>query len=102
MTRSLEKHSITWQGILIEIRYEARWLGTTGPFSTAHLEVETLVPERAPLPITETGYRSHFTNADDIAADGGPIAFVIAWLDHAAQSQAWKDQTEKARQLTLF
>ncbi|WP_457811904.1 hypothetical protein [Sinorhizobium meliloti] len=102
MKRSIETHDISWRGFVIRIRYEAQWLGSTGPFSTAHLQVDTLVPERAPLPITETGYRSHFANAADIEADGGPVAFVIAWLDHAAQSQDWKDRTEKARQLTLF
>lgn len=39
MKRSIRTDTITWQGRAIEIRYEACWLGTTGPFSTAHLEV---------------------------------------------------------------
>lgn len=102
MKRSIETHIITWRGITIEVRYEAAWLGSTGPYSTAHLEVAALAPERAPLPITETGYRSHFANREGIGEVGGPVEFVTAWLDHSATKTRWKEQEESARQLTLF
>lgn len=102
MTRSIETHTITWRGLVIDIRYEACWLGTEGPFSTAHLEVDVRSPERAPLPFTETGYRSHFTQAEVIAEAGGPVAFVEAWLEQAAKSAAWKQHEQAARQMTLF
>lgn len=102
MTRSLETHTITWRGITIEISYEERWLGSDGPFSTAHLQLRAIAPERAPLPMTETGYRSHFTPASVIAEAGGPVAFVEQWLDHEAGSKTWKEREEAARQMTLF
>ena len=102
MTRSFETHRIVWRGITIEVRYEERWLDSDGPYSTAHLELRALEPERAPLPMTETGYRSHFTPASVIAEASGPVAFVKAWLDHAAGSKAWKDKEAAARQMTLF
>ncbi|KQZ26519.1 hypothetical protein ASD50_03680 [Mesorhizobium sp. Root552] len=102
MTRSLENHTIIWRGFSIEVRYEQNWLGTEGPFSTAHLQVNTVEPENAPLPITETGYRSRFIDAETIAEAGGPVAFVKAWLDQAAEAKSWKEQQEKARQMTLF
>ncbi|MDE3767575.1 hypothetical protein [Sinorhizobium meliloti] len=102
MRRAIKTHNIVWRGIAIEITYEAQWLGSDGPYSMAHLAITALAPERAALPITETGYRSHFANAEDIEADGGPVAFVTAWLDHAAESKGWKDSQEKARQLSLF
>lgn len=44
MTRSRETHRITWRGIVLEIRYEAQWLGHDGPFATAHLEIESIEP----------------------------------------------------------
>lgn len=72
MTRSHETHRITWRGIILEIRYEAQWLGLDGPFATAHLEIEAIDPARSPLPMTETGYRSHFTQAIAIDEAGGP------------------------------
>jgi len=102
MTRSLETHTIIWRGFAIEVRYEQNWLGTEGPFSTAHLQVNTVEPENAPQPITETGYGSRFIDAEAIAESGGPVAFVRAWLDHAAETKSWKEPQEKARQMTLF
>jgi len=102
MTRSLETHTILWRGLSLEVSYEQNWLGTEGAFSTAHLQVNTVAPEKAPLPITETGYRSRFIDAETIAEAGGPVAFVKAWLDQAAETKSWKEQQETARQMTLF
>lgn len=102
MTRSLETHRITWRSIVLEIRYEAQWLGSHGPFATAHLEIEAIDPARSPLPMTETGYRSHFTQAIAIDEAGGPVAFVAAWLAEEAGKRGWKDREEAARQMTLF
>lgn len=99
MTRSIETHTIAWRGIRIEIRYEARWLGGD---VAAHLEVGVCAPEGAAIPITETGYRSHFANPGDIEDAGGPVAFVTAWLDEAAQSKGWKEKEEASRQYALF
>lgn len=102
MTRPRETHCITWRGIVIEIRYEAQWLGSDGPFSTAHLEIEAIEPARSPLPMTETGYRSHFTQAAAIDEAGGPVAFVEAWLAADAGKRGWKEKEAAARQMTLF
>ena len=53
--------NITWQGVEIEITCcepdymsSHREIYGSGMF---HLEVRILCPERAPLPITETGYK---------------------------------------------
>lgn len=101
--RNIETFALTWHGIEITISWEANWLNMNGRgYDTAHLQVEATAPERAPLPITETGYRSHFISAEAVAAHGGPVAFVIAWLDDAAVSPAWKAQEAAARQMTLF
>jgi len=63
MNRNIETFRIEWSGIAIEIRYEPHWLGMDIGYDTAHLEIESIAPERAHLPITETGYRSHFNFA---------------------------------------
>lgn len=50
-----QAYRFTWRGIEIEAIYTPlQWK------TIAHLEVRSIKPERAPLPITETGYRSHF------------------------------------------
>ena len=92
-------HRIDWDGIAVEISYEPDWLCSVG---VAHLQVRSVAPERAPLPITETGYRSHFPAPDDVLSEGGPVAYVRAWLDHAAGAADWKARKDAARQLALF
>lgn len=103
-TRHYEHHEIVWNGVTIAISYEPRWLSLDDGYGldTAHLEIEAIAPARAPLPITETGYRSHFTTAHAVAAMGGPVALVRTWLDEEAASPAWRRQEAAARQLTLF
>jgi hypothetical protein len=101
--REIETHRVTWQGFALEIHFERNWLGSSSSeFETAHLEIETITPERQPLPITETGYRSHFLAAAAIDEAGGSVAYVTAWLDHAARSTEWKVCRETQRQLSLF
>lgn len=102
MTRPLQIRTITWRGITIEIRYEADWLGCVREDRVCHFDIEAVASERTPLPITETGYRSHFANPVEIDEAGGPVAFVTAWLDAAAQAPAWKEKEQASRQLALF
>jgi hypothetical protein len=102
MNRHIETFRIEWSGIAIEIRYEPHWLGMDIGYDTAHLEIESIVPERTPLPITETGYRSHFTSPETVAAYGGPIAFVEAWLETESQAPGWRHEEQARRQFDLF
>lgn len=91
-------HTIQWQGMAVSIRHVANWSGT----GFDHIEVRSITPERAPLPITETGYRSHFLHGEDLASHGGAVAFVTQWLDHEARGAAWKEHLRSAAQLSLF
>ena len=90
-----EIHRITWHGRKIEIRYQPRSFA-----GCAHLEIKCRTAR--PLPITGTGYRSHFTAREDIEQEGGPVAFVEAWLDIAAQTKAWQRTVKFGHQLSLF
>ena len=93
----IETYTLTWEGIEIELTYEPRKWNVI-----AHLEVRSTNPDRAPLPITETGYRSHFFPCGTIEAhDGALIEQVTAWLDEAATSKEWQKYLEDAR-IPLF
>ena len=86
----MEQHIITWRGVEIEITYNPDKFGMVD-----HIELRT--ENKVPLPVTETGYRSHFINRGAVAHHGGAVAFVTAWLDHEAERLEWSND-----QLSLF
>ncbi|MCF6291873.1 MAG: hypothetical protein L3J04_00610 [Robiginitomaculum sp.] len=93
-------YKIHWCGIEIEACYKPRDFGG----SIAHPEIKSINPPRAPLPMTETGYKSHFHPIGTIEKiyDGDVVACVIDWLDKEAQSKTWKEYAAAARQGELF
>jgi hypothetical protein len=98
-----ERHRFAWNGILLEISHNAQWLppDIMGE-DLAHIEVQSIAPMDAPLPITATGYRSHFIAASAIAAAGGPVAYVDVWLTAESDSPAWREREQSARQFSLL
>jgi len=93
-------HKLIWNNIEIEARYDPRYAGGI----IAHLEIEAIIPERSKLPITETGYGSHFHNIGMIERDygGDVVACVEDWLEKEAQSKDWRTYVEASRQGSLF
>lgn len=67
-----------------------------------HLELRVLTPKGAPLPITDTGYLSHFIDAHELMATGGAIAFFSAWLEREAKTKRWQKADFRWRQGDLF
>jgi hypothetical protein len=69
----------------------------------AHLEIRSIAPAGAPLPITSTGYRSHFHECGTVEANGGDVvAQVTAWLDEEANKPEWQAHLARSRQGELF
>lgn len=93
-----QTYRFTWHGIGIEAIYTPlKWN------MIAHLEIRSVAPEGAALPVSETGYRSHFHQPGTVEAQGGDVvAQVTAWLDETATSSQWRQQEEAAQQLSLF
>lgn len=91
-------HRFTWRGIEIEARYTPLKWGVI-----AHLEIASIAPERAPLPITETGYLSDFHEAGTVESNEGTLVEqIIRYLDHEATKPEWKRHVESCRQFLLF
>lgn len=83
-------HRLFWNGIGLTIRYApSRWT------LIDHIEIEA--DNRQPIPISETGYYSHFLNPGIVAARGGIVVFVIDGLEAAAALNGWH-----GAQLALF
>jgi hypothetical protein len=93
-----QTYRFQWEGIDIEATYTPVKWGVI-----AHLEIRSIQPERAPLPITETGYRSHFHPCGTVEANGGDVvAQIRAWLDEEAAKPAWRRYIKASRQGELF
>jgi hypothetical protein len=97
--RSTQTFTARWADIELLISFERNWLG--GDF-VSHLQITSAGRHRTELPITETGYLSHFCSAAVIDDAGGPVAYVLGWLDQAATSPRWKAGEVSRRQMSLF
>lgn len=69
---------------------------------TDHIEVESINPKRASLPITATGYLSHFIPPLELINAGGPVTFVKSWIEREAAGKAWQTQAAIKAQGDLF
>ena len=94
MTENKHEAQILWRGIAIDITLTVNWLDGTAH----HLELRA----DRPLPVTETGYRSHFLNAAEEVDIDWARAFVTTWLDEAAVGDDWRKAEERRRQGDFF
>lgn len=103
--RVITTEDIEWNGIKISIRYEANWMNLERADETlpyGHLQLESVAPLREPLPMTSTGYLSHFLHDFDVTDAGGPAAYVLSWLGYAAQEPEWRAYEAAQAQPDLF
>ena len=98
MEQQPQVYRFTWQGIELEATYTPHKWGVI-----THLEIRSINPERAVLPITATGYLSHFHECGTVEARGGDVvAQVTAWLDEEATTPEWQAHVARSRQSELF
>lgn len=94
-----QTYNFTWQGTVIEATYKPHYVKGV----ITHLAIRSIRPERAPLPITGTGYLSHFHAPGTVEAKGSDVvAQVTAWLDEEAKSEECQARVEASRQGELF
>lgn len=92
---ALHTYRLDWQGIGMTITHAQNQWGIID-----HIEIHT--DGKRPIPITETGYRSHFLSGQLVKPYGTANAFVKAWLDEEASNSDWQQQQDAQRQLSLF
>ena len=93
---------IMWQGIEISITYKPNPYNLSRESIIAHFEIKVLSPKGAQIPITETGYRSHYLHPDCVEEFDSPIAYVRAWLDYEAKKPQWQTYLASMHQISLF
>lgn len=95
------EYPIVWNGISIAVRFCPSYSKVVDVY---HIELQS--EKRVPMPVSETGYRSHFVL-------GKPpeniLEEVIAWLDEQGSKPhwkaVWKDLQKEVlmqKQLSLF
>jgi hypothetical protein len=94
----MEEEQITftliWAERVVEVRCQPNWLNS----DYGHIELRSTTR----LPVTETGYRSHFVPGAAFSDEAYVRAYVERWLNEAAQTRAWQHYLKDSRQLTLF
>jgi len=85
-----------WEGRSIRLSYHPRYLDIID-----HLEIRSV--EGEPLPITETGYKSHFFGpVEPVMSIDEVIEMVRRWLYKEAASAQWQTYLQQSTQLSLF
>lgn len=91
----------SWNGINIEVHYAPIYFKLGNDYTLSHIDVYS--ENERPLPITETGYRSHFFEAREIDGYADVWAYVLDWLNQEARTNYdWKIFEQNSKQLTLF
>lgn len=85
-----------WQGRDILVSYKPHEF-----INMDHIEIRS--KDGLPLPITATGYHSHFTPAQSSSMTSEEvIGLITGWLDEMEQSSDWQKYLMNSRQLDLF
>ncbi len=88
-----------WHGTSINVKFTPEEFGALYPeYTRDHIEIfcDELIP------ITETGYRSHFVHPDEITKANGVEKYIIAWLYSAFKSPEWQKMLASDQQPSLF
>lgn len=91
-------HALVWRDVTCKVRHTPNYLQQ----GWSHIELIVTAPKDAPLPITTTGYLSHFLDTEQLADAGGPAAFFLAWIEREAKTRQWAKREFAWRQLELF
>ena len=91
-------HKLAWRDVTCQVRHTPNYISQ----GWSHIEIIVLTPKGAPIPITNTGYLSHFLNVEHLATAGGPVAFFLDWIEREARTKQWAKAEFKWRQLELF
>ncbi len=92
------RNPVSNESVRIRITHARDYLSS----GSDHIEVESIAPKKSPLPITETGYRSHFIPALELMNAGGPVTFVTAWIEQQAKGKMWSKAAAAKVQGDLF
>lgn len=97
-TRKPSSTKLVWREVTCRVRHTPNYLSK----GWSHIELIVHRPKNAPLPITNTGYLSHFLDENLLKRAGGPVQFFLDWIEREAHSKQWAATEFKWRQGDLF
>ena len=89
---------LVWRDATCRVRHTPNYISK----GWSHIEIIVLTPKGAPIPITATGYRSHFLDQELLVEAGGPVTFFLDWIERESRTRQWAKAEFKWRQLELF
>ena len=90
---------VFWQGIKINVIRTQEYFSSFD-YNLSHLEVRS--DKQEALPMTATGYFSHFCDPEAVESYGGPKEYLLAWLEEAWSSEERKQQVADSKLQRLF
>jgi hypothetical protein len=91
-------HWFTWRHLRCKVQETPHYLR----HGWTMLQLEVIAACDPPCPITTTGYRAHFLDADELERAGGAIAFMTDWMNSKAATKAYQSAEFLWRQGDLF
>ena len=76
---------LVWRDITCRVRHTPNYISK----GWSHIEIIVLTPKGAPIPITATGYRSHFLDQELLVEAGGPVTFFLDWIERESRTRQW-------------
>lgn len=76
----------TWRHLRCKVLETPHW----GVHGSTFLRLDIIAPRDTPVPITTTGSLAHGIAPDELAAAGGAVAFLTAWMDREAKGKAYQ------------
>lgn len=98
MPRPREFHAFTWRELTCHVEHIPDWKIA----GWSRLIIRVLHPRGAPLPFAEAGYHVHELDEDELTAAGGPVAFLLSWLERDAGSLRYAQALYGWKQGDLF
>ena len=94
--KEIRAFRLEWEGVTVFLKWEPD--AHTGIISHLQIQSENCVR----IPITETGYRSHFCHKEEIEEHGGPVAYVRKRLEQESLTTERQNYRKKQGKQALF
>lgn len=95
MEKALQEKTIKWDERTLRLSYKSEYFE-----GMAHIEIRS--EDQEPLPITSTGYKSHFFSTDNPPSMDETVQFVLDWLNKEAKTKQWQSYKAQSQQMELF